>query len=89
MPLTFPSHPGKSVTMAVRDTEENKDEDDKPNMRDGKTNYFIFPGESDQDPAWLIGETVTSWRGTVAMAFEADGESYTADPFVLVPHDAL
>ena len=87
--LTFPSHPGKSVTMAVRDTEENKDEDDKPNMRDGKTNYFIFPGESDQDPAWLIGETVTSWRGIVEVSLEVGGKTLKSEPFVLVPHDAL
>ena len=56
-------------------------------MRDGgKTNYFIFPGESGQDPEWLKGE---DWRGTVKVAFDADGKTYACDPFVLVPHDAL
>jgi len=87
--LTFPKHEGKSVTLKVRNEEQNEDEDGNPNMRGGCTNYFIFPGESDQDPAFLIGETVTSWRGLVTMSFEAGGKSYYADPFVLVPHDAL
>jgi len=87
--LTFPSHAGKTIEMRVRDMEENADEDGKPNMRQGGTNYFIFPGESGQDPAWLVGETVTSWRGVVSVAFDANGKSYVAEPFVLVPHDAL
>ena len=69
---------------------EFEDEDGNPNMREGGvTNYFIFPGESGQDPAWLIGETVTSWRGLVSVAFEVAGKSFMADPFVLVPHEAL
>lgn len=87
--LAFPSHPGKSVTLSVRDADKNEDEEGKPNMRPGGTNYFIFPGESGQDPAWLVGETVTSWRGVVTATFEAGGKSFAGDPFVLVPHDAL
>ena len=55
-------------------------------MRDGGTNYFIFPGESGADQEWLKGE---KWRGVATVAFEADGKSYACDPFVLVPHEAL
>jgi len=55
-------------------------------MRGDATNYFIFPGESGQDAEWLKGET---WRGVVAAAFEANGESFVLDPMVLVPHEAL
>jgi len=84
--LTFPSHEGKTVTLAVRNKEQNEDEDGTPNMRGDGTNYFIFPGESGQDPEWLVGE---KWRGLVSVAFEANGKSYGCDPFVLVPHDAL
>ena len=43
-------------------------------------------GESGQDPEWLVGE---KWRGLVTVAFTVGDKSYTADPFVLVPHDAL
>jgi len=84
--LTFPSHPGKNLEMRVRNAEKNEDEDGTPNMREGGTNYFIFPGETGQDPEWIKGET---WRGTAAAAFEVDGKAYACDPFVLVPHEAL
>jgi len=84
--LTFPNHGGKTIELRVRDADENKDEDGTPNMRGGATNYFVFPGESGQDPEWLMGE---KWRGTVSVAFEVDGKSYACDPFVLVPHGAL
>lgn len=84
--LTFPSHGNKSVELRVRNSDKNEDEDGTPNMRGDGTNYFIFPGESGQDPEWLKGE---KWRGMVSVAFEANGKSYASDPFVLVPHDAL
>jgi len=84
--LNFPSHEGKTIELRIRNADKNEDEDGKPNMRGGATNYFVFPGESGQDPEWLMGE---KWRGTVSVAFEADGKSYASDPFVLVPHGAL
>lgn len=86
MRLTFPSHEGKTVEMRVRNEDKNEDEDGTPNMRDGGTNYFIFPGESGQDPAWLANE---EFRGIVSVAFEVDGKPYACDPFVLVPHEKL
>jgi hypothetical protein len=84
--LTFPTHEGKALEMRVRNADKNEDEDGKPNMRGGATNYFIFPGESGADAKWLIGE---KWRGMVSVAFEVEGKSYAAGPFVLVPHEAL
>lgn len=85
--LTFPSHPGKTVEMRVRNADKNEDEQGNPNMRGGThTNYFIFPGESGADQEWLIGEKS---RYVAAVAFEADGKAYACDPFVLVPHEAL
>merc|ERR1719161_389537 len=70
---TFATHGDKSVTLAVRDNEKNEDEDGKANMRDGKTNYFIFPGESEQDPAFLIGE---KFRSTTTLSFTSGGKAY-------------
>ena len=84
--LTFPTHENKTITLAVRNGEENEDEEGVPNMRDDKTNYFIFPGESGQDPEWLMGE---KWRGHVTVAFETGGKSFSCPPFVLVPHGVL
>jgi hypothetical protein len=80
---TFATHGDRSVTLSVRDNDKNEDEDGKPNMRDGMTNYFIFPGESEQDPEFLIGE---KFRSTTTLTFTSGGKSYTAPPFILVPH---
>ena len=84
--LSFPSHAGKTIELRVRNGDENEDEEGTANMRGSGTNYFIFPGESGQDPEWLKGE---KWRGVVVVAFEAEGKSFACDPFVLVPHEAL
>ena len=84
--LAFPNHENKTVTCAVRNMDQNEDEDGKANMRGNGTNYFIFPGESGQDPEWLVGE---KWRGLVTVAFKAEGKAYACDPFVFVPHEAL
>ena len=86
MHLTFPSHDNKSVTLSIRNGENNEDEEGTPNMRGDGTNYFIFPGESGQEPEWLMGE---KWRGVVTVAFDVGGKKYGCDPFVLVPHGAL
>lgn len=86
MRITFLSHAGKTVELRVRNHEQNEGEDGNPNMRAGKTNYFIFPGESGADAQWLVGE---KGRYVVSVAFEAEGKSYACDPFVLVPHEAL
>lgn len=87
--ISFPGkHEGKTVELAPRNMEKNEDEEGVPNMRDeAMTNYFIFPGESGQDPEWLKG---LEWRGTAVVSFELpDGKSYACDPFVLVPHEVL
>merc|ERR1712228_519387 len=81
--VTFPTHANRSVTLAVRDNDKNEDEDGNPNMRDGMTNYFIFPGESEQDPSFLVGE---KFRSTTTVTFTSEDKTYTAPPFVLVPH---
>jgi G3E family GTPase len=67
----------------VRNNDQNEDEDGKANMRDGKTNYFIFPGESGQDPAFLIGE---DFRSTTTLTFTSEGNTYTTPPFTAMPH---
>ena len=84
--LTFPSHGGKTAQLRVRNEDKNEDEDGAPNMRGGATNYFVFPGDSGADAAWLQG---AKWRGVCEVAFEARGATYACPPFVLVPHSAL
>jgi len=81
---TFATHGNRSVELKVRNDDKNEDEDDKPNMRDGNmTNYFVFPGDSDQDPSFLVGE---KFRSTTTLTFTCEGKTYTAPEFILVPH---
>ena len=84
--IAFQSHEGKAVELAIRNGDQNEDEEGVANMREAGTNYFIFPGDSGQDPEWLKGE---DWRGIAKITFEVDGKSYGCDPFVLVPHEVL
>lgn len=84
--LSFASPEGKTLEMRVRNGDKNEDEDGTPNMRGSATNYFIFPGETGADADWLVGEKA---RYMLTVSFEAGGKSYAADPFILVPHEAL
>lgn len=73
---------GKSAELRVRNTDRNEDEEGESNVRDGKTNYFIFPGATGADPGWLMG----IFRSTATIQFAADGASVSVAPFTLVPH---
>jgi hypothetical protein len=69
--------------LRIRDSVENPDEDGHPNLRDGRTNYFIYPGEDGEDSDWLKGADFSS---IVVVSFELDGTAYESEEFVLVPH---
>lgn len=77
--VVFLDRDGRAVKLAVRDRERNEDEDGTPNLRDGKTHYFIFPGDSGEDASWLQGK---GFKARVEVRF---GE-HTSEPFELVPH---
>jgi hypothetical protein len=81
--VSFKDRPGKIATLAVRNNGQNEDEDGKANMRGGMTNYFNFPGDSGQDPSWLLGK---DFRSAVELSFTADGKAYRSEEFMLVPH---
>lgn len=80
--VAFPSM-SKDVTLAVRNKDQNEDEDGAATVRDGKTNYFIFPGDTGADAAWLVGK---DFKARVTVSFTLDGTAYTTKPFELVPH---
>ena len=73
----------RTVELRVRNATKNEDEAGVANVRDGRTNYFIFPGESGADAAWLVGAKFAS---IVKVTFDADGRTYTSEEFMLVPH---
>ena len=52
-------------------------------MRDGKTNYFIFPGDTGTDASWLTG---TNFKSSVTVTVPEAGGPLTAAAFTLVPH---
>ena len=81
--VTFTSPKATTVTLKARNQEKNEDEDGTANNRDGKTNYFIFPGDSGADAAWLTG---TSFEGSVTVSFQDGATAYTTKAFELVPH---
>lgn len=81
--VTFTDKENKEVTLRVRNSEKNEDEDGKTTVREGKTNYFIFPGDTGADAAWLKG---ADFLATVKVAFKAEGKEFKTSSFVLRPH---
>lgn len=73
----------RSVALRVRNRERNEDEDGNANVRDGKTNYFIFPGDSGVDASWLKGAEFSS---IAVVSFSVGSARYTSDELMLVPH---
>ena len=76
--LNFPAL-NKSVTLAVRDQNRNEDESGASTIIEGNTNYFVFPGSTDQDASWLMG---ADFAAKVELRFE----EATTGSFVLRPH---
>ncbi|WP_432797783.1 cobaltochelatase subunit CobN [Poriferisphaera sp. WC338] len=75
---------GTTVTLAVRNMDKNEDEDGIANIRTGgKTNYFIFPGDTDVDASWLKGK---AFKAKVHVLFKVGDAKYRTDVFSLVPH---
>ena len=73
----------KIAMLRVRNTDQNEDEDGQGNIRNDKTNYFIFPSLDGESADFLKGKSFSS---NVVVSFEMDGERYQTDSFVLVPH---
>ena len=81
--VSFPHTKYPVCTLAVRNMDKNEDEDGVATMRDGKTNYFIFPGESGQDASWLMG---AEFKENAVVKIEAGGKTWETDVFELHPH---
>ncbi|KAK7240440.1 hypothetical protein SO694_00112098 [Aureococcus anophagefferens] len=80
---------GRAVKLGIRNLDSNEDEDGVPNMRDGETNYFIFPAVPGTDASWLKG---TEWRAAVerrrGAALVAVGGSYAGGGYAFAAHGA-
>ena len=81
--IEFPDLEGRAIELRVRNTEANEGEDGVSNIRNGMTNYFIFPGESGTDASWLMGK---EFAAKAVVTFQVEGSGYQAGPFELKPH---
>ena len=81
--IAFPEREGRAVELRVRNEETNEDEDGVSTIRESRTNYFIFPGETGTDPSWLTG---TDFAAEVRITFDDGPTQYVAGPFELKPH---
>ncbi len=81
--VEFRDEDGRRVTLRPRNRSRNQDEADKPNVRDGKTNYFIFPSEAGEDQSWLMGK---EFKSLVIVRFTRDGSEFASQNFTLAPH---
>lgn len=81
--VTFVDHGDRLVELRVRDRETNEGEDGKANVRSGRTNYFIFPGETGVDASWLRGR---EFRSAVTVNVQTAEGELDSPTFVLVPH---
>lgn len=80
--VTFPEL-NKTVQLRVRNRDKNEDESGKATIRDGKTNYFIFPGDTGADPSFLLGKEFSS---DTVLSFTSPGAQHATQPFELRPH---
>lgn len=70
----------RQIELRVRDRETNAGEDGQTNLRNGQTNYFIFPGETGADAKWLMG---VDFAAKARLALPG---GLTSEVFVLKPH---
>lgn len=81
--VTFSRLGPKIVKLKIRNDKENEDEDGKGHIRNKKTNYFIFPGDTKADASFLVGK---DFSNAATVTFTSDGVRYTSSPFNLRPH---
>ncbi|KAH8070189.1 hypothetical protein JL721_5414 [Aureococcus anophagefferens] len=77
--LTGPDHAPLNIAATAF---ANADGTGAARLRDGKTDYFVFPGATGADAAWLAGD---GWTAAVEVRARDDGRVLEADAFVLEP----
>lgn len=80
--LVFPTHEERVVTLRPRDSKTNPNERGDSMLREGRTNYFIFPTQG-EDARWLRG---TGFRARVFLKITSNGRTLVTRTFGLRPH---
>ncbi|MCB9877143.1 MAG: hypothetical protein H6835_06020 [Planctomycetes bacterium] len=78
--VEFAAEDGRKLTLHARNSAQNEGRDGKPNVRGGKTNYFVFPGPDGESASWLKGP---GFQSVVTVRFVVDGQTFTSEKFVL------
>lgn len=73
---------GKKIEMRVRNHDDNADEAGQPTVREGRTNYFVYPSAG-EDASWLRGKT---FQSIVEVSWNAEGQRFRSEEFMLTPH---
>ena len=81
--VTFPKMDYKVVKLKIRNAEKNEDEDGNGTIRNGNTNYFIFPGDSGDDASFLIGKDFVT---DAVISFNVGSNIFSTQSFKLSPH---
>lgn len=81
--VTFLDMQDKSLILQVRNHKKNEDEDGNLNIRNDKTNYFIFPGDTKVDASFLRGKDFSS---NVKISFKINDLENKTESFALIPH---
>ncbi len=81
--LEFHDRDGRKVVLRPRNAEQNEDENGKANVRDGSTNYFIYPSRAGEDAAWLQGK---EFHSRVTARWHHDGQQLQSRKLELAPH---
>lgn len=73
----------RSIDLAVRDLTSNNDETGVSRLKNGLSDYFIFPGESGSDATWLSGG---EFIDEVTLTLQKSDETVHCETVTLVPH---
>lgn len=80
--IAFAKH-AREIRLVPRNRQTNPDESGKPTIRNGQTNYFIFPGDTGADATWLKGD---KFRDEIVVTIRTEQGAITSESFPLVPH---
>ena len=81
--VNFIDKGGRTVELKVRNSTQNEDESGAASIREGQTNYFIYPSAEGEDSTWLMG---ADFQSIVQISFDLNGASYVSEEFSLTPH---
>jgi hypothetical protein len=81
--VIFPELEPAGVILRVRNTDQNEDENGNSTVRNNKTNYFIFPGDTGEDASFLIGK---EFETPASLRFTVQGAQIVSETFSLYPH---